>query len=708
MKEEKRVKENFEGTEREFEEMWETYPQTPEHFRETVRRAVQQQMGQTVSDTPKIRRSRKWRRLRFLLPAAAAFACAGIAVAAGGSVLFEYLSRSGVLSESEEETLIQNDLPQEAENLPGAVYGDRETADKDWKEPLLTVTEAYFDGSEFYFTAELSKEGQVYDLSIRDHVSVNGQDAGVNQGFAPTEDPNIYIGRIQVTDAAALAQNPESGTVELGLTINASPKREEAAQYYTWKDEDAYRRLYQTGAFTYSLPVSEDEIKTDGEAAKKVEVPYYVLTWEDALLTYTPQKLTVEVALPGGGIPSEKQEVTVVRQQEEPADTGELAGQEPARGTKVTEQNLNKEKMETGETAQDDPISISEEGTEKFRPVTIENNHISGALSGAGGVLQIDADVVQEAETAYIELLDMKKMPIERLTALYPEGESQDWHPLSEGEADTWQYQDRMIYASSEYGHASYTNVEADTAKAGAGVRQEGFTDSGEDGGSEEDTAELEAVQEQTEHVETESTRSETNELDPGKTGQENETVTGEKTSKNPASKDVLSGREAENRCAEILTSLGIDGRAEKLTGNGEYRIISYRDGLPIADGSQIYGNGRLYLENGTLSELQWSGPFEVREQEETDLLDMEKVMEHLEGYLADGTLQLPLGGQPVTRVTLEYYLDMTSEGITCRPVWNFQVPYLLDIEEVLGEGLEMYCYIDAATGALVRDTWGW
>lgn len=676
MKEEKRVKKNFEGMEREFEEMWETYPQAPEHFRETVHRAVQRQMDRAVSDTPKVRRMRKWRRLRFLLPAAAAFACAGIAVAAGGSVLFEYLSRSGVFSESEEETLIQNGLPQEAENLPGAVYGDRETADKDWKEPLFTVTEAYFDGSEFYFTAELSKEGQAYDLSVRDHVRINGQDAGLNQGFSPTEDPGVYIGRILVTDAAALAQDPESGVVTLELTINASPKQEEAAQYYTWKDEDAYRKLYQTGAFTCSFPASEGETEEDGEAAEEVEIPYYVLTWEDALLTYTPQKLTVEVALPEGGIPSEKQEVTVVRQQEESADTGELAGQEPADtgepdgqepadtgepdgqkpddAARTAEQNSNGEKMETGENAQGG--SLPEEGAEKSRLVTVENGHISGALSGSGGVLQIDADVVQEAETAYIERLDMEKMPIERLMALYPEGTTQDWHPFSEGEAGTWQYQDRMIYVLSEYGHARYTNVEADAAKA----------------------------------------------------GQKDETVDGMKTSRTPAPEDVLSDRETENRCAEILTSLGIDGRVEKLTENGEYRIINYHDGLPIANGSQISGNGWLYLENGMLSELQWSGPFEVREQEETDLLEMEEVLEHLEGYLADGTLSLPLGGQPVVRTTLEYYLDMTSEGITCRPVWNFQVPYLPDLEAVLGEGLEMYCYIDAATGALVRDTWGW
>ena len=96
MKDEKRLKKNIEETRGEFEKLREAYPQTPEHFRETVRRAVQLQMEQAASAAPKARRTGKWSRLRFLIPVAAAFACAGIAVAAGGSALFEYLVRSGV------------------------------------------------------------------------------------------------------------------------------------------------------------------------------------------------------------------------------------------------------------------------------------------------------------------------------------------------------------------------------------------------------------------------------------------------------------------------------------------------------------------------------------------------------------------------------------------------------------------------------------
>ena len=57
--------------------------------------------------------------------------------------------------------------------------------------------------------------------------------------------------------------------------------------------------------------------------------------------------------------------------------------------------------------------------------------------------------------------------------------------------------------------------------------------------------------------------------------------------------------------------------------------------------------------------------------------------------------------------ISLEYYVDLTKQGLVFRPIWNFQY------SSVIGEGEEahasdMFFYMDGITGALIRDTFGY
>ena len=64
-------------------------------------------------------------------------------------------------------------------------------------------------------------------------------------------------------------------------------------------------------------------------------------------------------------------------------------------------------------------------------------------------------------------------------------------------------------------------------------------------------------------------------------------------------------------------------------------------------------------------------------------------------------------GDQPVDEISLEYYVDLTKQGLIFRPIWNFKVPAIWDGMEG-SEAAKNYFYIDALTGALIRDCYGY
>lgn len=636
------------------ETMWDAYPKTPEHFRQTVAQAVEMQMrqaqkseaggaaadnqfvcfekagqGKTENNGNRLQKQerkfgrassktrRKSIRFRYLLPAAALLAIGGAVVAANNNELMKYLTDWKHLTESEAEAVIQTDVKQETTELVGAEYAGQQTIDQEWSKPLLTVKEAYFDGTDLRFIAEVSDEGKKYELSMKDHVYINGEDAALSTPLYEVEgEPGTYFGGAEVRDMSYLAGQLENDSVEVKMTILAFPTYE-GHPFYTWKDVEAYRQIYQTGEFT-------DE---DG-------MQYYVIPWKDEITSYTPQVLTVELALPEGVTElSGYQEACVVSQSGEWIEETE----EEQQSVSMAES----QSFEDQEALPDSGIAGNAESepgnhTDNAESIAGNSSHVLCDLEGAEGILSIDAEVIQEMDQVYTGKLRRIDFPVDKMAALYQEGTTDEWVQGSEEYGNVyWQYQDKQIFASGGY-DASYTNYE----------------DLGE---------------------------------------------------------ETLSGT------GGILSKLGIDGKLELKEEKEEqgktcktYRIRWLLNGIPAAMESQIFCSGLMVTQDDMLTDFQWSGSFEITEKEEVSLLPMDQVLEKLAGYLEEGMLDLPDSGQPVTEIALEYYVDMTSEGIVFRPVWNFQVPYLVSEEHHIFMNNDMYCYMDAVTGALIRDAYGW
>ena len=129
----------------------------------------------------------------------------------------------------------------------------------DWNQAMLTVKEAYFDGGGLSFLGEPSNEAKNYMITCRDHATVNGKDALASLNKIEGED--LYYGHITLYDDALIEKIlKEDSEVELSMTIQAYPVYD-GKIYYTWKDTEAYEKIFKTGSFTdsegrvsYALP----------------------------------------------------------------------------------------------------------------------------------------------------------------------------------------------------------------------------------------------------------------------------------------------------------------------------------------------------------------------------------------------------------------------------------------------------------------------
>jgi hypothetical protein len=161
----------------------------------------------------------------------------------------------------------------------------------------------------------------------------------------------------------------------------------------------------------------------------------------------------------------------------------------------------------------------------------------------------------------------------------------------------------------------------------------------------------------------------------------------------------------------QALTSFGMEGQIEENTSMeyGTVKVYTAQlllNGLPLAWNSQWNCTSTAQFENGQLESLNIPGVLTVTEQEEATLLTVDELMEHVAAYVKSGDIRSVPNGQPVTELSLEYYVDLTKQGLVFRPIWNFKVPYL--DEGDAGFGAANYLYFDAVTGALIRDAYGW
>lgn len=215
--------------------------------------------------------------IRILLPVAAILGVSTGVLATNIGRLYKELEQQGV-AEQEAAQMVVTEPESTAENVENITSYPITPEVVDWNQSMLTVKEAYFDGGGLSFVGEPSNEAKNYMITCRDHATVNGKDALASLNKIEGED--LYYGHITLYDDALIEKIlNEDSEVELSMTIQAYPVYD-GKIYYTWKDTEAYEKIFKTGSFTDS----------EGMLA-------YALPAEDAYRGYTPQTLTVTLPL---------------------------------------------------------------------------------------------------------------------------------------------------------------------------------------------------------------------------------------------------------------------------------------------------------------------------------------------------------------------------------------------------------------------------
>ena len=300
--------------------------------------------------------------IRILLPVAAILGVSTGVLATKLGWLHKELEQQGV-TEQEAVQMVVTEPDSNAENVEDVTSYHITPKEKDWNQSMLSVTEAYFDGSGLSFLGEPSREAKNYTISCRDHATVNGEDALAALNKIDGED--LYYGHITLYDDALTEKIlKEDSQVELSMTIQAYPDYN-GKIYYTWKDDEAYRKIFKTGSFTDS----------EGMLA-------YALPAEDAYRGYTPQTLTVTLPL------NDEVRDIIEKYRKEGKLQAEDTGVEPI------SDSLDENTQET--TDSEDP-SDAAEANEKYDPETavlqVKESHVTASLPGKSGTLTIEADI---------------------------------------------------------------------------------------------------------------------------------------------------------------------------------------------------------------------------------------------------------------------------------------------------------------------------
>ena len=348
--------------------------------------------------------------IRILLPVAAILGVSTGVLATKLGWLHKELEQQGV-TEQEAVQMVVTEPDSNAENVEDVTSYHITPKEKDWNQSMLSVTEAYFDGSGLSFLGEPSREAKNYTISCRDHATVNGEDALAALNKIDGED--LYYGHITLYDDALTEKIlKEDSQVELSMTIQAYPDYN-GKIYYTWKDDEAYRKIFKTGSFTDS----------EGMLA-------YALPAEDAYRGYTPQTLTVTLPL------NDEVRDIIEKYRKEGKLQAEDTGVEPI------SDSLDENTQET--TDSEDP-SDAAETNEKYDPETavlqVKESHVTASLPGKSGTLTIEADITGSTT-------DVSKGILEKYSV--SEEEICSWF----GGGDGWEKSktDKMVWENKEKG----------------------------------------------------------------------------------------------------------------------------------------------------------------------------------------------------------------------------------------------------------------
>ena len=348
--------------------------------------------------------------IRILLPVAAVLGVSTGVLATKLGWLHKELEQQGV-TEQEAVQMVVTEPDSTAENVEDVTSYHITPKERDWNQSMLSVTEAYFDGSGLSFLGEPSREAKNYTISCRDHATVNGEDALAALNKIDGED--LYYGHITLYDDALTEKIlKEDSQVELSMTIQAYPDYN-GKIYYTWKDDEAYRKIFKTGSFTDS----------EGMLA-------YALPAEDAYRGYTPQTLTVTLPL------NDEVRDIIEKYRKEGKLQAEDTGVEPI------SDSLDENTQET--TDSEDP-SDAAEANEKYDPETavlqVKESHVTASLQGKSGTLTIEADITGSTT-------DVSKGILEKYSV--SEEEICSWF----GGGDGWEKSktDKMVWENKEKG----------------------------------------------------------------------------------------------------------------------------------------------------------------------------------------------------------------------------------------------------------------
>ena len=348
--------------------------------------------------------------IRILLPIAAVLGISTGVLATKLGWLDKELEQKGVTGQ-ETARMIVTEPDSDAENVEDVTSYHITPEEMDWNQSMLSIAEAYFDGSSLSFLGEPSKEARNYTISCRDHATVNGEDAIASLNKMDGED--FYYGHITLYDDELTEKIlKEDSQVELSMTIQAYPDYN-GKIYYTWKDYEAYEKIFKTGSFT------------DSEGMLS-----YALPAEDVYRGYTPQTLILTLPLNDG-----VRDIIEKYRKE-----GKLQAEDT--GVEPTSDSLDENIQETtGSENSSDSAEVNEKYDPKKTVLQVKESHVTASLPGKSGTLTIEADVIGGTS-------DVSKGILEKCNV--SEEEIRSWF----GGKDGWEKSvtDEMVWENKEKG----------------------------------------------------------------------------------------------------------------------------------------------------------------------------------------------------------------------------------------------------------------
>lgn len=172
-----------------------------------------------------------------------------------------------------------------------------------------------------------------------------------------------------------------------------------------------------------------------------------------------------------------------------------------------------------------------------------------------------------------------------------------------------------------------------------------------------------------------------------------------------------ITEEEAEAMAENALETMGVKAKvlgrfAEDSDPDGvySYKFGGMIENARVASSSSVWSQGSVEITGDKFSYVYYSCNYEPKEKTEAELLGFDEILEKVQTYAKAGFIGVPDNGLPVTRISLEYYVEQGKDDLEFHPVWNFQVAYITgDAPWLLGKDMDDLFYIDAQTGMLVQ-----